>query len=111
MANNFLKFKGFNVGLSLLEKGTEKIIEDIYTSAGKNNCNIIIPLDCIVSNNLNGSPKPKSINEITSEDMVLDIGKKTVDLINKTVENSKTVFWNGPAAVSYTHLRAHETLR
>ena len=97
MANNFLKFKGFNVGLSLLEKDTEKIIEDIYTSAGKNNCNIIIPLDCIVSNNLNGSPKLKSINEITSEDMVLDIGKKTVDLINKTVENSKTVFWNGPA--------------
>ena len=97
MANNFLKFKGFNVGLSLLEKGTEKIIEDIYTSAGKNNCNIIIPLDCVVSNNLNGSPKLKSINEITSEDMVLDIGKKTVDLINKTVENSKTVFWNGPA--------------
>jgi len=97
MANNFLKFKGFNVGLSLLEKGTEKIIQDIYTSAGKNNCNIIIPLDCIVSNNLNGSPKLKSINEITSEDMVLDIGKKTVDLINKTVENSKTVFWNGPA--------------
>ena len=97
MANNFLKFKGFNVGLSLLEKDTEKIIEDIYTSAGKNNCNIIIPLDCIVSNNLNGSPKLKSINEITSEDIVLDIGKKTVDLINKTVENSKTVFWNGPA--------------
>ena len=97
MANNFLKFKGFNVGLSLLEKDTEKTIEDIYTSAGKNNCNIIIPLDCIVSNNLNGSPKLKSINEITSEDMVLDIGKKTVDLINKTVENSKTVFWNGPA--------------
>ena len=97
MANNFLKFKGFNVGLSLLEKGTEKIIKNIYTTAGKNNCNIIIPLDCIVSNNLNGSPKLKSINEITSEDMVLDIGKKTVDLINKTVENSKTVFWNGPA--------------
>ncbi len=97
MANNFLKFKGFNVGLSLLEKGTEKIIEDIYTSARKNKCNIIIPLDCIVSNDLNGSPKLKSINEITSEDMVLDIGKKTVDLINKTVENSKTVFWNGPA--------------
>ena len=97
MANNFLKFKGFNVGLSLLEKGAEKIINDIYAVAKKNNCNIIIPVDCIVSNNLNGSPKHKSINEIISEDMVLDIGKKTVDLINKTVENSKTVFWNGPA--------------
>ena len=50
-----------------------------------------------MSNNFNGSPKHKSINEVSSEDMVLDIGKKTVDLINKTVENSKTVFWNGPA--------------
>ena len=49
MANNFLKFKGFNVGLSLLEKGVEKIINDIYAVAEKNNCNIIIPVDCIVS--------------------------------------------------------------
>ena len=97
MANNFLKFKGLNVGASLLEKGMENIIEDIYISAKKYNCNIIIPLDCIVSNNLDGNPEPKSLNEITSEDIILDIGKKTIDLINKTIENSKTVFWNGPA--------------
>jgi len=32
----------------------EKIINDIYAVAEKNNCNIIIPVDCIVSNNLNG---------------------------------------------------------
>ena len=97
MANNFLKFNGYNVGASLLEKGTEDIIKRIYSSSEKNNCNIIIPIDCVVSNDLNGLPKPKSLNKIKSEDIILDIGEKTIELINKTVERSKTVFWNGPA--------------
>ena len=97
MANNFLKFNGLNVGASLLEKGTEDIIKSIYSSAEKNNCNIIIPIDCVVSNDLNGLPKLKSLSEIKSEDIILDIGEKTIELINKTIELSKTVFWNGPA--------------
>ena len=97
MANNFLKFNGLNVGASLLEKGAEDIIKSIYSSAEKNNCKIIIPIDCIVSNDLNGLPKPKSLSEIKSEDIILDIGEKTIELINKTIELSKTVFWNGPA--------------
>ena len=97
MANNFLKFNGLNVGASLLEKGAEDIIKSIYSSAEKNNCKIIIPIDCIVSNDLNGLPKPKSLNEIKSEDIILDIGEKTIELINKIIELSKTVFWNGPA--------------
>ena len=29
--------------------------------------------------------------------MILDIGKNTIDLINKTIDKSNTVFWNGPA--------------
>ncbi len=97
MANNFLKFKGFNIGASLIEKGAETVIKDIYNSAEKNKCKILIPKDCMVSSDINGSAKYKILKEITSEDIVLDIGKSTVKLINETIENSKTVFWNGPA--------------
>ena len=97
MANNFLKFNGLNVGASLLEKGAEDIIKSIYSSAEKTNCNIIIPIDCVVSNDLNGLPKLKSLSEIKSEDIILDIGEKTIELINKTIELSISVFWNGPA--------------
>ena len=43
------------------------------------------------------NPNYKSLKDISSEDMILDIGKKTIDLINKTIDNSNTVFWNGPA--------------
>ena len=97
MANNFLKFKDINVGASLIEKGSEKSLKNINSLAEKNKCNIIIPIDCNTSSNFNGDPIYKSLKDISSEDMILDIGKNTIDLINKTIDNSNTVFWNGPA--------------
>jgi len=97
MANNFLKFKGVNVGASLIEKGSENTVKNIKTLAEKNKCNIIIPIDCNTSSDVNGNPAYKSLKDIGSKDMILDIGKNTIDLINKTIDNSNTVFWNGPA--------------
>jgi phosphoglycerate kinase len=97
MANNFLKFKGINVGKSLIEEGSENIVKNINTLAAKNKCNIIIPIDWNTSSNVNGDPVYKSLKDMGSEDMILDIGKSTIDLISKTIDNSNTVFWNGPA--------------
>ena len=97
MANNFLKFRGVNVGASLVENGSENIVKNLNNLADKNKCNIIIPVDCNTSSSMGGKSFYKSLDEISSEDIILDIGKKTVDLINKTIDNSNTVFWNGPA--------------
>ncbi len=97
MANNFLKFKGINVGKSLVEEGSENIVKNINTLATKNKCNIIIPVDWNTSSSVNGDPVYKSLKDMGSEDMILDIGKNTIDLISKTIDNSNTVFWNGPA--------------
>ena len=97
MANNFLKFKGVNVGASLIEKGSENTVKNINELAEKNKCKVIIPVDCNTSSNVNGEPIYKSLNDMGSEDIILDIGKKTIDLINKTIDKSNTVFWNGPA--------------
>ena len=97
MANNFLKFKGINVGRSLIEEGSENIVKNINTLAAKNKCNIIVPVDWNTSSSVNGDPVYKSLKDMGSEDMILDIGKSTIDLISKTIDNSNTVFWNGPA--------------
>ena len=97
MANNFLKFKGINVGKSLIEERSENIVKNINTLAAKNKCNIIIPVDWNTSSSVNGDPIYKSLKDMGSEDMILDIGKSTIDLISKTIDNSNTVFWNGPA--------------
>ena len=39
----------------------------------------------------------KELNEITIDDLILDIGPKTVSKIQNIIEESKTVLWNGPA--------------
>jgi|TARA_B100000929_G_scaffold73237_1_gene56670 phosphoglycerate kinase len=97
MANNFLRFKGVNVGASLIEKGAENTVKNINTLAEKNKCNIIIPIDCNTSDDFKGSSTYKSLKDMDSDDIILDIGKSTIDLINKTIDSSNTVFWNGPA--------------
>ena len=89
--------KGTNVGASLIEKGFENIIEKINLLAKKNKCNLFIPLDYNTSNDLSGNPVYKSSKDLGASDMILDVGKKTLDLINNTIDKSNTVFWNGPA--------------
>ena len=97
MANNFIKYKNKNVGKSIVEAGVENIIEKINSLAIKSNCKLIIPIDCNASDNINGSSTYKSLDELNNEDIILDIGKNTINLISKTIDDSNTVFWNGPA--------------
>ena len=46
---------------------------------------------------MNGSPVNKELDEVTSNEMILDIGPKTIKMINETIDSSKTILWNGPA--------------
>ena len=39
----------------------------------------------------------KEINEIENDDLILDIGPKTINKINDIIESSETILWNGPA--------------
>ena len=97
MANNFVKFQNKNVGKSIVEAGIESIIEKINNLAIRSNCRLIIPIDCSTSNNIKGNSVYKSLDELNDDDIILDIGKDTINLINKTIDSSNTVFWNGPA--------------
>ena len=51
----------------------------------------------LVSKDLNGSSKQKELNEILSDEMILDIGPKTIVKIAHIINTSKTILWNGPA--------------
>jgi phosphoglycerate kinase len=97
MANNFLAFKGFKIGKSLMEENSDNIISQIYNEAQKNNCNIIIPEDCNVSTNIEGTSITKKKDEIDNNEFILDIGPKTIENIENIIDQSNTVLWNGPA--------------
>ena len=97
MANNVIEYKGFNVGNSTKESDCNQIIGDIFSLEKQNNCKIIFPLDVAVGKKLDDVAQIKILSEIKDDDIILDIGPRTVDLINSILENSKTVLWNGPA--------------
>ena len=97
MANNFIKHKGYNVGKSIIEKNQEKLMENVINQCRTNNCKLILPQDVIVSKNLNSKAHLKNLDNINDTDLILDIGEKTIQNITKFIDESKTVFWNGPA--------------
>jgi len=97
MANNVIKYIGNNIGKSLQEENSDQIIKEIFSLSETKSCKIIYPQDVIVGKNLNGAPQIKELNEISSDEMILDIGPKTINLINKIIDESNTILWNGPA--------------
>ena len=97
MANNIIKYMGNNIGKSLHEENSNPIIEEIFALSKKQNCKIIYPKDVIVAEDLRGSPINKEVDEVSPNEMILDIGPKTIKIINETIDSSKTILWNGPA--------------
>ncbi len=97
MANNFLVHKNFEVGKSLIEKNTKEIIENIYKKAEEHNCEILIPVDCMVGTDFEGTGKNKNLDKIKENEIILDIGLNTIKKIQKKINESNTVMWNGPA--------------
>ena len=97
MANNFIEFFGNNIGKSINEKNCDQIVKEIIALSQKEKCKIYYPEDVIVSKNFNGFPKKKELNEILCDEMILDIGPKTIEKIKNIIDKSKTILWNGPA--------------
>jgi phosphoglycerate kinase len=50
-----------------------------------------------LESNSNDSPLIKELNEISKDDMILDIGPKTIKVICNIIDESNTILWNGPA--------------
>ena len=97
MANNFIEYFGNNIGKSIKEENCDQIVEEILSLSKKKECKIIYPEDVLVSKNLNGSPKNKDLDQILPDEMILDIGPKTINKIVNIIGKSKTILWNGPA--------------
>ncbi|MDC6479451.1 phosphoglycerate kinase [Candidatus Pelagibacter sp.] len=97
MANNILKYKGYEIGKSIQENDCNKIIEEIFHLSKKENCKIIYPEDVAIGKDLNGTSEIKELDKVSKDELILDIGPKTIKAINLLIEESSTILWNGPA--------------
>tara|TARA_B100000686_G_scaffold102562_1_gene109853 strand:- start:1045 stop:2241 length:1197 start_codon:yes stop_codon:yes gene_type:complete len=97
MANTFIKQKGYSIGKSISEKNQNNFIQKVFDESKKNKCNIFIPEDVIVAKNYSSKGYLKNLEKINDDDIILDIGEKTIKKITRLIDSSKTILWNGPA--------------
>ena len=98
MANSFLYAMGKKVGNSLCEKELKDEALKILENVQKSNCKIILPIDLVVSKKFEKDAVSRNItlDQIEADDIILDIGIKTSELLEKELNKHQTVLWNGP---------------
>ena len=98
MSYTFLKASGKNIGKSLLDEESLDFCKDVLSKYGDK---LVLPVDNAVTNEYTEDEeyRVKNIDEMSDDEMGLDIGPKTVELFNNTLKEAKTVIWNGPLGV------------
>ena len=97
MGNAMLKNTGINIGKSVCDEGYKNLVGEIIEKSETHNCKIYYPLDVVVSKTLDGNGTIKEITEVNNDEMILDIGPKTIESIKNIINDTNTVLWNGPA--------------
>ena len=97
MANNFFQYRKYQIGKSIYEEDSNKIVKNILDLGKKYGCNIYLPEDVKVAYDKNDKGKEKPVSQVTINESIFDIGLQTIKKIDKILDNSKTVLWNGPA--------------
>ncbi|MBN9486890.1 MAG: phosphoglycerate kinase [Alphaproteobacteria bacterium] len=98
MANTFLQAQGIPVGKSLSEKDLGKTALEILGKAKAANCKVLLPVDVVVAGEFKaGAPnKVVDANACPDDQMILDVGPKSIALYQKEVGDCATLVWNGP---------------
>ncbi len=98
MANTFLFAEGKHVGKSLCEKDLAETARSIVAAAEKANCRILLPVDATVAKELKAHTPAHvvDVDHVAEDEMILDIGPKSVVGVEEVLGQIKTLVWNGP---------------
>jgi phosphoglycerate kinase len=98
MANTFLFALDKPVGASLCERGLAATARDILAKAKSKGCEIVLPVDAVVAKKFeaNAPSRAVAIDSVGSDDMILDIGPRSIEHVISVLARVKTLVWNGP---------------
>ena len=98
MANTFLFAEGKGVGKSLCEKDLADTARSIVAAAEKAKCRILLPVDATVAKEFRAHAPARvaGVDHVSDDEMILDIGPKSVAAVEKVLGEIKTLVWNGP---------------
>ena len=101
MAHTFLKVRGvdsINEKNSLVQMDMLDTAKEILDTAKAHNCEIILPIDLVLADEFaaNAPHQTYDVDKLPAEGTLLDVGEKTIKLINAKLDECKTLVWNGP---------------
>jgi phosphoglycerate kinase len=98
MANTFLLAQGVGVGKSLAEPDFKAMALDVIAAAKASGCEIVLPVDAVVAPKFEaGAPATVvGLDAVPADQMILDVGPKSVAHLIGVLESSATLLWNGP---------------
>ena len=98
MANTFLAAQGRSVGKSLCEHDLAESARQILAKAQAQNCEIVLPVDAVVAKEFkaHAASRVAAVDAVAADEMILDIGPRTVEHVVSVLARVKTLVWNGP---------------
>jgi phosphoglycerate kinase len=98
MANTFLMALGKNVGRSLAERDLVDTAQKIMDKAKTAKREIVLPVDAVVAQKFEALAPSRvvDVDQVGENDMILDIGPRSIEQVVSMLARSKTLVWNGP---------------
>ena len=98
MANTFLAATGKEIGKSLYEKKFADVARQIVADADSANCKLMLPVDAVVASRLEPNVRWQTvdIDSVGENQMILDIGPRTISQVVGLIAAARTLVWNGP---------------
>jgi phosphoglycerate kinase len=101
IANTFIAALGHPVGKSLHEADMIPIAKSLLERAKQLDVEIPMPTDVVVAKEFSATAEAdvKRIDQVASDEMILDIGPDTAERFAKLMQSVGTIVWNGPVGV------------
>lgn len=98
MANTFLKAQGHNIGKSLCEDDLLDTARQVLARADAKGSRLLLPVDVVVAREFRaGAPaRTVDVTAVADDELILDVGEKTVATIGAAFDAARTLVWNGP---------------
>ncbi len=101
IANTFMLAEGLPVGKSLVEADLVEEAKKVIAKMKARGAEVPIPVDVVTAKafSATATAEVKAATEVADDDMILDIGPQTAQLLADKLKAAGTVVWNGPVGV------------
>jgi phosphoglycerate kinase len=101
IANTFMLASGLKIGKSLAEADLVSEAKAIIDMLAARGASVPIPVDVVCAKEFSptAAATVKDVNDVTDDDMILDIGPKTAKQLAEQIARAGTIVWNGPVGV------------